>query len=209
MNTVLSQEPCVQPIHLGASPNNGEHVVAEFAFHARTCCRHVPGSGSLVGGRAPRARASGSLVLRWALPHLSHPGCRCRIIGMQSAQLAQKAGLLPRTAFLNPRPTRTSGMDAVSRTSCGCSGLICANAQKHLHMEVSCLWQNSSVAPGSTPWSNDSRAARSGSTTTMMTAVWVYIFLLLQKKSRSTLTQSFSKMLTCCISYCCFSCIFQ
>ena len=61
--------------------NAGEHVVAEFAFHARTCfLLPTPSSGSwlavfrlLVGGRAPRARAShdgGSnaiLPINWTL----------------------------------------------------------------------------------------------------------------------------------------------
>ena len=131
-----------------------------------SCCqprRVVPASwssGSLVGGRAPPARAShdgGSnsiLPINWTLhseaackkgvagsplssaTNISARGCRSRIKGMQSAQLAQKAGMLPRTALLNPRPPRASGMDAVS---CGCSRSICANAQKHLHIEASCL----------------------------------------------------------------------
>ena len=65
----------------------------------------------------------GSRIARMMIMSAATSGCLAQTMAMQSAQLAQKAGRLVRTASLNPKPPRDNGIVATSWRSPCCTNM--------------------------------------------------------------------------------------
>ena len=96
----------------------------------------VPVSDHMAEAAAPNDGVSGA-PSKFTTNRVATSRCLDKTIGRQSAQLAQKADLLSRTALRNPRPPKTRGMPAALRMCSSCTTSMRKMRQRHRHMPSS------------------------------------------------------------------------